>query len=235
MADAPAGQRRARLLRQVRLAQLLLVVAAAALWGAARLPWVVIRSADGLGPPRQFTVAGASWSTALLPLALLSLAAAVAAVAVRGRPLRVLAILTAAASLAAGYLAVSVRVAADVIARGAEIADVPIVSLVGSERHYLGASLTGVAAVCILTGAVLLMRSAAGDRGDGTPSAARYVTPAARRAQSQLDPAAPQVPDMSERMIWDALDEGCDPTQDPAQDPTQDAADTPAGPDREGR
>lgn len=213
--------------RPVRLAQLLLVVAAAALWGASRLPWVVIRSSDGLGQPRQFAVSGAAWSTALLPLALLSLAAAVAAVAVQGRPLRVLSILTAAASLAAGYLAVSLWVAADVVSRGADIADVPIVSLVGSERHYTGAVFTCAAAVCILSGAVLLMRSASGGRGGGASGADRYVTPAVRRSKSRPDPTTPQPPEMSERMIWDALDQGCDPTDG--------AADTPAEPDHEGR
>ena len=45
---------------------------------------------------RPTTLSGATWSTALLPLALLLLAAAVAALAVRGWPLRVLAVLVAA-------------------------------------------------------------------------------------------------------------------------------------------
>ncbi|MCV7051452.1 TIGR02234 family membrane protein, partial [Mycobacterium heidelbergense] len=81
-----AETRRGRL--AIRIAQLLLAVAAGALWAASRLPWVVIRSFDGLGQPKEVTLSGASWSTALLPLALLMLAAAVAALAVRGRPLR---------------------------------------------------------------------------------------------------------------------------------------------------
>ena len=42
-----------------RDAQLLLVVAAVALWTASRLPWVVIRSFDGLGPPKSVTLSGA--------------------------------------------------------------------------------------------------------------------------------------------------------------------------------
>ncbi|MGA7054731.1 MAG: TIGR02234 family membrane protein, partial [Mycobacterium sp.] len=75
----------------IRIAQLLLVVAAGALWAASRLPWVVIRSFDGLGPPKEVTLSGATWSTALLPLALLILATAVAALAVRGWRLRALA------------------------------------------------------------------------------------------------------------------------------------------------
>src|SRR5262249_6847970 len=91
----PPGRQTSRL--KVGIAQLLLVAAAGALWTASRLPWVAIRSFDGLGPPKVVTLSGASWSTALLPLALLMLAAAVAAVAVRGWPMRLLAGLLAAA------------------------------------------------------------------------------------------------------------------------------------------
>ncbi|MGB3896242.1 MAG: TIGR02234 family membrane protein, partial [Mycolicibacter sinensis] len=70
----------------LRVAQLLLVLAAGGLWGASRLSWVLIRSFDGLGQPKEVAVTGASWSTALMPLAWVCLAAAVAAVAVRGWP-----------------------------------------------------------------------------------------------------------------------------------------------------
>src|SRR5271163_3528613 len=101
MADARRGR------TTIALAQLLLVIAAGALWAASRLPWVVIRSFDGLSPPKEVTLSGASWSTALLPLALLMLATAVAALAVRGWPMRVLAGLVALASLAVGYLGIS--------------------------------------------------------------------------------------------------------------------------------
>lgn len=132
----------------IGIAQLLLVVAAGALWMAARLPWVVIGSFDELGPPKEVTLTGASWSTALLPLALLMLAAAVAALAVRGWPLRALAVLLAAASFAVGYLGISLWVVPDVAARGADLAHVPVVTLVGSARHYWGAVAAVLAAVC---------------------------------------------------------------------------------------
>src|ERR1700758_2291708 len=124
--------------RTIGIAQLLLVVAAGALWAASRLPWVAIRSFDGLGPPKEVTLSGASWSTALLPLALFMLAAAVAALAVRGWPLRVLAGLLAAASLAIGYLGISLWVIPDVAVRGADLAHISVGSLGGSERRYWG-------------------------------------------------------------------------------------------------
>ncbi len=201
----------------IGIAQVLLVVAAATLWVASRLPWVVIRSFDGLGPPKQVTLSGASWSTALLPLALLMLATAIAAIAVRGWPLRVLAGLLAAASLAVGYLGVSLWVVPDVAVRGAELAHIPVMSLVGSERHYWGPGVAVAAALCTLIAAVLLMRSAS-DPGSARSSALKYASPATRRSNAQRHDAhgamleEPGTPEMSERMIWDALDEGRDPT-----------------------
>ncbi|WP_458315802.1 TIGR02234 family membrane protein [Mycolicibacterium brisbanense] len=189
----------------MRIAQVLLVAAALALWGASRMSWVQVSSFDGLGQPKNTVLTGAMWSTALIPLALVVLAAAVAVLAVRGWLLRLLALLVAVASAGMGYLGISLWVAKDVAVRAADLALVPVVQLTGTHQHYGGAVLTLVAAVCALAGAVLLMRSAAGARA----VAPRYAAPGARRAAAQGENAdAP----MSERMIWDALDEGHDPT-----------------------
>jgi uncharacterized membrane protein (TIGR02234 family) len=185
----------------IRLAQLLLVLAAAALWVASRMTWVEVNSFDGLGQPKTAALSGGSWSTALVPLAVLLLAAAIAALAVRGWPLRVLAVLVAAASAGTAYLAISLWVVRDVAVRAAHLAEVPVADLVDTQRHYGGAVITLVAAVGTLISAALLMRAAARARQD----AARY----ARRAAPKTDqPGAA----MSERSIWDALDEGRDPT-----------------------
>ncbi len=189
----------------IRFAQLFLVLAAVGLWVASRLTWVQITSFDGLGHPRTADLSGAVWSTALIPLALLVAAAGVAALAVRGWPLRVLSVLVAAASAGMGYLAISLWVVADVAVRAAQLAEVPVADLLGTQRHYVGAGVTLVAAVLSLLGSVLLMRSASGARTEP----ARYT----RRPTARPDePAAA----MSERMLWDALDEGSDPTRDPA-------------------
>ena len=184
-----------------RVAQLLLVLAAAGLWAASRLTWVQITSFDGLGQPKTADLSGATWSTALIPLALLVLAAAAAALAVRGWPLRALAVLVAAASAGMGYLAISLWVMADDAVRAARLADGPVADLLDTQRHYGGAVVTLVAAVLSLAGAVLLMRSATHRRAE----AARY----ARRPAAE---GATHTAAMSERMIWDALDEGHDPT-----------------------
>lgn len=224
MADA----RRARL--TIGVAQLLLVFAAGLLWTASRLPWVVIRSFDGLGPPKQVILAGAEWSTALLPLALLMLATAVAALAVRGWALRAVAGLLAVISLAIGYLGVSLWALPDVAVRATELAHISLVTLVGSERRYAGAGFAVGAAVCTLVAAVLLMRSAMSARaGAKRRRGKKYVAPATRRSIARREGAdgamleQPGAPEMSERMIWDALDEGHDPT------------DRPRGSDTEGR
>jgi uncharacterized membrane protein (TIGR02234 family) len=191
----------------VRLAQLLLVLAALGLWLASRLAWVAVVSFEGLGQPRTVTLSGASWSTALVPLAVLLLAAAVAALAVRGWLLRVLAVLVAVASAAAAYLAISLWVLPDVSVRAADLAQVPVAALVSSQRHYQGAAVALTAAVCALAGAVLLMRGAA----KASAGQVKYASLAERRAGALRSYSRGR---MSERMMWDAIDEGQDPTGD---------------------
>ena len=112
--------------RTIRIAQALLVAAAAGLWAASRLTWVDLRTFDGLGPPKLIALSGAAWSSALVPLALVLLVTAVAALAVRGWPLRILGMLVAIASLATGYLAISLLVIPDVAVRAADLAHVPV-------------------------------------------------------------------------------------------------------------
>jgi uncharacterized membrane protein (TIGR02234 family) len=218
VAPKPKSDRPRRLTSRlaIGIAQVLLVVAAGLLWTASRLPWVVVRSFDGLGPPKSVTLSGASWSTALLPLAVLMLATAVAALAVRGWPMRLLAGMLAAASFAVGYLGISLWVIPDVSLRGADLAHIPMASLVGSERHYWGAAIALASALCTLIAAVLLMRSAV-ILGADDESTAKYAAPAVRRSMARGDAAhqedaAASNEGMSERMIWDALDEGRDPT-----------------------
>lgn len=182
----------------IRLAQLLLVLGAGGLWVASRLIWVSVTTFDGLGHPKTSDLNGAAWSTALLPLAVLLLAAALAALAVRGWLLRAVALLVAVVCFGLGYLGISLIVMPDVGPRGAEVAGVPVADLVGSQRQVSGAMLTILVAVVALAAAVLLMRSAV----SSAHQAAKYAAPGA--------PA--DALEMSERGMWDALDEGRDPT-----------------------
>ena len=93
----------------------------------------------------------------------------------------------------------------DVSVRGADLAQVPVASLVGSARHLGGAAITIAAAVGALLAAVLLMRAAPTSHSTG-----KYATPAARRSAARAGDGAGAV---SERGMWDALDEGRDPTE----------------------
>ncbi len=183
----------------IRVAQLLLVASALALWVASRLPWVSVGSFDGLGPPKTVSLNGAAWSTALLPLAVLLFAAALAGLAVRGWLLRAVAVLLAVVSFALGYLGITLMVTPDVGPRGAELAGVGVATLVSSERHPTGAVVTLVAALAVLLAAVLLMRSAV--------SAGHQVTKYAVAGTAGVVSNG-----ASDRSMWDALDEGRDPT-----------------------
>ena len=187
----------------IRTGQLMLVLGAIGLWVAARLTWVTVTSADGLGQPKTTTLTGGTWSNALIPMAVLLLAAAIAGLAVHGWGLRVVAVLVALVSLVLGYLAVTLVVMPDVAPRAIELAQVPVTALVASQRHYLGAGLTAAAAILALLAAVLLMRSA----GTARHTAAKYAAPAARRTAARTGDA------VSERGMWDAIDEGRDPTE----------------------
>lgn len=185
----------------IRVAQLGLLLAAAGLWVASRMTWVEVTSFDGLGQPKTAALSGATWSTALVPLAVLLLAAAIAALAVRGWPLRALALLVAVASAGTAYLAISLWVIDDVAVRASHLAESPVADIIGTQRHYAGAVVTAVAAAVTLLCAVVLMRSAGSERSGTT----RYTR---RAAAPTEEPGAA----MSERAIWDALDEGHDPT-----------------------
>ncbi|EHI14612.1 TIGR02234 family membrane protein [Mycolicibacterium thermoresistibile] len=189
----------------IRVGQVLLVLAAVGLWVASRMTWVQVTTFDGLTHPKTTPVDGVTWSTALVPLALLSLAAAVAALAVRGWALRLLALLVALAGAGMAYLGISLWVVPDVAVRAVHLVELSVIDLVDSQRLYGGAVVTVASAVGALVAAVLLMRAAA----KPASGAAKYAAPAARRAAARRDSSDSA---MSERTMWDALDEGRDPT-----------------------
>lgn len=187
--------------------QVVLLVAAAALWLASRMTWVVVRSFDGLGQPKTATLSGGAWSTALVPLAVILLAAVLKSTVGPRWQLRLLALVVGALSAAMAYLAISLWVVPDVAVRAAGLAEVPVVELVGSQRHYDGAVLTLIAAALTLAGALLLLRAPVKVESSGQ----KYEVPARRREAARRRTTAGD--DMSERMMWDALDEGRDPTK----------------------
>jgi uncharacterized membrane protein (TIGR02234 family) len=191
----------------MRIGQLALLLAAGALWLASRMAWVSVTSFNGLGQPQTATLTGGKWSTAMVPLALMLLAAVLKSTVGPRWQQRLLAVIVGAMSAVMAYLGISQWVVSDVAVRAAGLADVPVANLVGSERHYWGAIITLIAAVLTLTGAVLFMRAPDKVASDGE----KYEAPARRREAARRTAAAGD--GMSERMIWDALDEGRDPTK----------------------
>lgn len=189
------------------IGQLLLLVGAGALWLASRMTWVEVSSFDGLGQPETATLNGGAWSTALVPLAVILLAAVLKSTVGPRWQLRLLALVVGALSAAIAYLAISLWVIPDVAVRAAGLAEVPVTDLVGTQRHYWGAVVTLIAAVLTLAGAVLLMRSPVKDESDDD----KYEAPARRREAVRRRAAAGD--EMSERTMWDSLDEGRDPTK----------------------
>ena len=192
----------------MRIGQLSLLLAAGALWLASRMTWVVVSSFDGLGQPESATLTGGSWSTALVPLALMLLAAVLKSTVGPTWQLRLLAVVVGGMSAVMAYLAISLWVVPDIAARAADLAEVPVADLVDTQRVYWGAVVTLIAAVLTLAGAVLLMRSPAKESSDDD----KYEAPARRREAARRR-AADADTEMSERMIWDELDDGRDPTK----------------------
>ena len=119
--------------------------------------------------------------------------------------------LVALVSAGAGYLAITLWTISDVAPRAAFLVDAPVSSLVGSSRHYWGAAVTLGGALAALAAAVLLMRVAI----NRSSQADKYASPTQRRAVAVRGESRGT---MSERMMWDALDEGDDPTRDSASE-----------------
>ncbi|MDL9937467.1 TIGR02234 family membrane protein [Gordonia sp. ABSL1-1] len=223
-ADVQTQQRKAMRRRQ-GVAAALLAGAAIAFWGASRLTWATVEAEDGLSPQRAFHVKGADWSPWLTPLALVLLAAIAVAFTVRGLALRLLALLIAAGGLLAAFPAVSLLVdggESDYAARAGDIPDRFRILLVNI--NWVAPVVVLVGTACTVGAAVMLLRVVRA----ADPSS-KYTTPAVRREEAEREifadyerrkaaqeGGAPAETEESgtanERMMWDALDTGIDPT-----------------------
>lgn len=183
---------------------LLLAGAAAVLWGASRLTWVS-QVVEGLPGPRTSTADGATAEPILVPWALLCLAAIGGLVATAGWGRRVVGTLVAVAGLWA-----LLRSASGLLAPRAEALSV---GLAQSDRPMpaeavVGGPLLGVLGALVMIAAGLLtVRWALVLPRMG----AQYDAPAARAAAAR--PADP------DKALWEALDDGRDPTSEPGGGP----------------
>lgn len=204
---------------------ILLAVAAAGLWASSRMTWVTVQSADGLTEPRTDNLDGGTWFGALTPLALVLVAAIAAVFAVKGVLRQLLGVVVAVVAAVAAVPGFALTIGAGRTAeRAGTLAELPgRATVTGAEAHVFPAVLSVLAAACALAAGVLLTR-----RAETTAQlSGKYDNPVFRRADASAqvnksDGAAP----LSDRVLWDALDAGTDPT---------DTADTPDDDDRPGR
>ncbi|WP_280430860.1 TIGR02234 family membrane protein [Nocardia brasiliensis] len=199
----------------------LLAFAAAALWGASRLTWVTVTSSDGLTEPRTDRLNGGVWFGALTPLALVLLASVAAVLATRGWLRRMLGVLIALVAAVAAVPAFALLTSSGKIAeRAATLAELPGRAQVGQATTApLPAVLALLGAVAAFVAGALLTRMPQ----DTARLSGKYDNPVFRRAaateqvaqrrdaQAGTEPNAGQ---LSERVLWDALDAGTDPTED---------------------
>ncbi|MGV9677193.1 TIGR02234 family membrane protein [Nocardia sp. NPDC003482] len=208
-------------------AVVLLVIAAGALWASSRLTWVTLRSSDGLTEPRTRELNGGLWFGAMTPLALVLLAAVAAVLATRGwlrRLVGVVVAVVAAMAAVPGFALLTHH--GKVAERAARLAELPARAQVEQvTTAAFPALLSVLGALAAFAAGVLLARMPqTSPRLSG-----RYDNPVFRRAdaagqvaQRQAKAAAPQADSsesaepgqLSERVLWDALDAGTDPTDD---------------------
>ncbi|MEU4313413.1 TIGR02234 family membrane protein [Nocardia sp. NPDC024068] len=199
-------------------ALVLLAVGAAALWGSSRLIWVSVTSADGLTEPRTDELNGGVWFGALTPLALVLLAAIAAVLATRGWMRRLVGVLVALIAAVTAVPALALLTGSGATEqRAAELAELPgraqVQEVVTASAPAL---LTLCGALAAFGAGLLLARMPAAAK----PLSGKYDNPATRKlaATRAVEQDAGGGP-LPERVLWDALDAGADPTDSGAGDP----------------
>ncbi|MFD4460908.1 TIGR02234 family membrane protein [Nocardia sp. NPDC058480] len=193
----------------------LLALAAAGLWAASRMTWVTVHSADGLTEPRTDDLNGGVWFGALTPLALVLVASIAAVFAVKGvlRQLLgvVISVIAAAAAVPGFALAAGAGNTAD---RAGTLAELPVRAVVSGADAHLGPAILSILAAILALAAGILLTRRTGERAE---LSGKYDNPVFRRADAsaavskqnaETGTAAP----LSDRVLWDALDAGTDPT-----------------------
>jgi len=182
------------------------------------MTWVHLTSSDGKTLERATDLDGSTWAAAMTPLALALLAAIAASFAVRGWALRVVGLLVALVAVAVAVPAVQLLVSGASADRAVDLAELSgHPEDLSTTVSVLPALLALVGAVAALGAAVLLMRKPPVRGG----LSSKYDNPAARREAAaklgQGDKPASDEP-VTQRMLWDALDAGEDPTETDGDD-----------------
>ena len=203
------------------LAQLLVILAAAGVWGFSRMTWLTAEVFDDKAGESTHELVGAVWDPAGTPLALAMMAALIAAMAVPPVVRRIIGVLIALLSAGASFRAVQLVGAEPDLYRAQQLLRSGVATqnssnpeqisawaqVVSAEVHNLPVLLTVIVAVLGVCGGVVLAMK----RGVSDTGYRRYETPERRREGAKQD--LTENPD-SGRVLWDALDAGVDPTDD---------------------
>lgn len=203
------------------LAQLLVILAAAGVWGFGRMNWVTAEVFDDKSGESTHQLVGAVWDPAGTPLALAMVAALIASLAVPPILRRIIGVLIAVLSAGASFRAVQLIGQEPDLYRAQQLLSSGVATqnssnpeqisawaqVLYAEVHNLPVILTVIVAVLGVCGGVILaMKPGTSDRGYS-----RYETPERRREGAKEDLS--ENPD-SGRVLWDALDAGVDPTDE---------------------
>ncbi|MDN5759517.1 MAG: TIGR02234 family membrane protein [Tomitella sp.] len=218
--DSRGAAARRRQTRTMVLVAVLLLLGALAVWWSSRMVWVDYTYENGLLPPVEDTIDGSGWATELTPLALVLLAGIAAMFAVRGWAQRIVGALVAAAG--AGVLARSIVALTSAIdpADIVRIDELRAGAVVTASHAHPGAVILAIVGGLLAAAAGFVLIARPRPR-QVLPS--KYETPAARRDSVTRAMAAMSEDstddDMTQRLIWEALDAGTDPTDPDTGDP----------------
>ncbi len=208
--------------RKTGIAQILIAASAIGLWLAGRTAWVTVATFDDKAGSDVTDIVGAIWSPELTAYALALLAAVVASLIVGRNGKRIIGVAAAVVAIAASYTPVRLLTsgaeadrALDILTSGAAtqhqntpvtVSDWAVVE--DMTIHNFGPILCLIIAALGIVGAVLLIQNPGKTM---EKSSSIYENPNARRQRLEQD--LQEQPD-SERVMWDALDAGIDPTTD---------------------
>ncbi|CAM04937.1 tryptophan-associated transmembrane protein [Saccharopolyspora erythraea NRRL 2338] len=178
---------------------LLMLAAAAMLWGAGALVWVGQRYRTPLGQELTAGPAGSALRPELVPLALATLAAIAAVLATGGWLRRLIGLLVLAEGGMLVWRAVDWHLGGWFAYAGPKVppGSVPVGGFASNPAGPL--LMSAAAALLVVAGALVVSRA-----GRMPAMGAKYSAPGEARRESR-DP---------DRKLWDALDEGRDPTVD---------------------
>ncbi|NKQ56581.1 Trp biosynthesis-associated membrane protein [Amycolatopsis sp. K13G38] len=164
-----------------------LLLGAAALWGASRFVWFAELTDGGVRGMILQTQTGAQRSAALLPLAVLAVAGVAGMVATGGWARRVLGIVMSVAGLAACWVAID----------GVRFSGFPAGAPVW--QIFTGRGLALLGGILVVLGGLIAIKHASAMPRLG----ARYAAPSVKKTARDPDTE-----------LWEALSEGEDPTRD---------------------